>query len=130
MGVNRSREYQVKFWLFEEEKQMLIKSCYEANLSQSDYLRQLIMAGSISGRQWTMNEEQGKKLLYEINRIGNNINQIAYNTNAKAFASHADWEALKEKYYELLNLLGAIPFLSKEAQEEWQLQAYMLLQKQ
>lgn len=77
-----------------------------------------------------MDKSIGKEFLYEINRIGNNINQIAYNTNYQRFAGQKDWEALEKSYYELLALLGEIPFLQKDKTEEWTQHVSMLLQKQ
>ena len=126
----RMRKEQLRVWLLEEEKQMLLKGAEECGLSQADYIRQLIMAAGITGRHWTMDKEQGMQIIYEINKIGTNINQIAYNTNAKTFAAHADWEELRENYFKLLRLIGRFPFLDKEAQEEWQQQIFTLLPKQ
>lgn len=125
----RLRKNQLRVWLLDEEKQLLVKAAFEYGMSQADYVRQLILAESIGGRHCTMDKEQGKQLLYELNRIGNNINQIAYNTNAKSFATHADWAELKSCYEELLVLIGQFPFLDKEAQEEWQRQIFTLLPK-
>lgn len=125
----RMRTHRLQIWLVEEEKQMLVKGAYECGMSQSEYVRNLIVAASIVGRHFTMDKEQGQKLLYELNRIGNNINQIAYNTNAKTFASHSDWEELKREYMKLLVLIGEFPFLDKEAHEEWQQQIFTLLPK-
>lgn len=127
---NRIRTNKVNVWLLDEELALLKKNSFELGLTQADYLRKLIVYGGMVGRQWTMDKEQGKKLLYELNKIGNNINQIAYNTNAKTFASHSDWEELKDNYFKLLELIGWFPFLDKEAQEEWQQQIFMLLHKQ
>ena len=126
----RIRQHQLRVWLLEEEKEILKQRAFEYGLSLSDYIRQLIMAESIVGRHWTMDKEQGKELLFELNRIGNNINQIAYNTNAKTFAANPDWAELKENYFKLLGLIGKLPFLEKEAQEEWLIHIYTLLQQQ
>lgn len=76
-----------------------------------------------------MDKSIGKEFIYEINCIGNNINQIAYNTNYQRFASHNDWETLEKSYYELLGLLGQISFLQKDEVEEWKRRVSMLLQK-
>ena len=88
------------------------------------------MADSMVGMKWAMDKELGNELIYEINRIGNNINQIAYNTNVKAFASNPDWKQLKEEYFKLLELIGKFPFLNEEDREKWQQQIFMLLPKQ
>lgn len=126
----RLRKHQLRVWLLEEEKEILKQRAFEYGLSQSDYIRQLIVAESIVGRHWTMDKEQGKQLLFEINRIGNNVNQIAYNTNAKTFTASSDWVQLKKDFLDLLGLIGKLPFLEKEAQEEWLTHIYMLLQQQ
>lgn len=127
---DRIRTEKYLLTLLPEEAEMLKKSAFEFGLSRAEYLRNIIVAGSVTGRHWTMNEEQGKQLLYEINRIGNNINQVAYNTNVQAYASHPDWEKLEQNYKELLKLFAEIPFLEKEKKEEWQQQVSMLLNKQ
>lgn len=126
---DRIRTNKVSVWLLEEETAMLEKNSFELNLSKSEYLRKLILYGGMVGRQWSMDKEQGKKLLYELNRIGNNINQIAYNTNAKLFAANSDWEELHQLYLQLLELLGEFPFLEEGAREEWQQRISMLLPK-
>ena len=126
----RLRQDEVRVRLVEEEKQLLLKNAFECGLSLSEYVRQLIWADSLVGRRWSMDKEQGKQLLYELNRIGNNINQIAYNTNAKTFAAHSDWAELYDCYFKLLELIGKFPFLEdKEAREEWQQRIYTLLPK-
>jgi len=116
--------------LLPEEKALLEKNAYELGLTQAEYLRKLIMYGGMVGRQWTMDKEQGERLVYEVNKIGTNVNQIAYNTNAQTFARHQDWEDLKKDFIELLNLIGEFPFLDKEGQEEWQQHIFTLLRKQ
>lgn len=117
---DRIRTDQFKLTLLPEERAMLEKNSFELGLSKADYLRRLIMYGGIVGRFFTMDKEQGKQLLYEINRIGNNINQIAYNTNAKMYAGNSDWQELRKNYFELLAVLGKIPFLDEKTMEEWQ----------
>lgn len=126
---HRLRNHQLRVWLVDEEKQLLVKNAYELGLSQSEYVRQLIVYGGLIGRQWTMDEDQGKQLLYELNRIGNNLNQIAYNTNAKKYASNEDWKNVKENYFEFLSLFGKIPFLDEGVKDEWQQQISTLLHK-
>ena len=126
----RLRQSQLRVWLLDEEKEILKQRAYEYGLSQSEYVRQLIVAEKIVGRHWTMDKEQGKELISSINKIGNNVNQIAYNTNVKKFTAYSDFQELKRNYFELLKLIAKLPFLEKEEQDEWLIQVYMLLQKQ
>lgn len=101
---HRMRTIKYSIFLFPEEKAMLTKNAYEYGLSKADYLRKLILAEAITGHHWYMEKEQAKELIHAVNMIGNNINQIAYNTNVHRFASNADWADLKSKYFDLLVL--------------------------
>lgn len=78
---SRIRTEKYLLTLLPEESAMLTKNAYEYGMSKAEYLRKLILAESLSGKQWHMDREQAKELIYEVNRIGNNVNQIAYNTN-------------------------------------------------
>lgn len=127
MEERRLRTHQLRVWLFEEEKQLLIKGAYELGLSQSDYLRNLIVYGGMVGRHWTMDKEQGKQILREINRIGNDINLIVYTALLKSAIDQSEVNALNQKYTELLTVIGMFPFLDKQAHEKWQQEIFKLL---
>ncbi|EGX68608.1 hypothetical protein HMPREF9457_03335 [Dorea formicigenerans 4_6_53AFAA] len=101
---DRVRTKQFRFTLLPEENAMLTKNAFEYGLSKSKYLRKLILAESLAGKQWHMDGDQAKQLIYEVNRIGNNVNQIAYNTNVVRFSSNKDWGELQAKYFELMTL--------------------------
>lgn len=101
---DRVRTKQFRFTLLPEENAMLTKNAFEYGLSKSKYLRKLILAESLAGKQWHMDGDQAKQLIYEVNRIENNVNQIAYNTNVVRFSSNKDWGELQAKYFELMTL--------------------------
>ena len=101
---DRVRTKQFRFTLLPEENAMLTKNAFEYGLSKSKYLRKLILAESLAGKQWHMGRDQAKQLIYEVNRIGNNVNQIAYNTNVVRFSSNKDLGVLQAKYFELMTL--------------------------
>ena len=101
---DRVRTKQFRFTLLPEENAMLTKNAFEYGLSKSKYLRKLILAESLAGKQWHMDGDQAKQLIYEVNRIGNNVYQIAYNTNVVRFSSNKDWGELQAKYFELMTL--------------------------
>ena len=42
---------------------MLTKNAFEYGLSKSEYLRKLILAESLSGKQWHMDRDQAKQLI-------------------------------------------------------------------
>ena len=127
---DRIRTEKYLLTLLPEEKALLEKNSFELGLSKADYLRKIILYGSIVGQHPVIDKETSEKLLYEINRIGNNINQIAYNTNAKKYASGADWREIKKDAFDILELVGALVDMDRSEWEEWQQRAYTLLQEQ
>lgn len=66
---------------------MLAKRLLSMAYRNRNILRKLILAEVLTGKQWQMDRDQAKQLIYEVNRIGNNVNQITYSTNVKRFWS-------------------------------------------
>lgn len=91
--------------LFDEEKKILEMKAAEQGMSRTEYIRDLILFGEVkTTKKKILTDEKFKKLLYEINRIGNNINQIAYNSNLKKSTGREEIKELSEKYDSLLQL--------------------------
>ena len=107
---DRVRTEQFRFTLLPEENAMLTKNAFEYGLSKSEYLRKLILAESLTGKQWHMDRDQAKQLIYEVNRIGNNVNQIAYNK---------DWGELQTKYFELMTLFCQFALRENGEEKLW-----------
>ncbi|MBC1501517.1 MobC family plasmid mobilization relaxosome protein [Listeria weihenstephanensis] len=106
---NRKREIQLKFRVSEEEKKFIDIKMKEANISNREaYLRKMAIDGTII----TSNFEETKKMIFELNKIGTNINQIAHIANSNG-------EVSKEEIYELKEMMKQI----------WQLQRSGLLEK-
>ena len=90
----RLRDKQIKVFLLEEEYEILKAKCEELGISYSDYFRQLIMFGSVKQSSKKDSKEEQKKFMYEVNRIGGNINQIAHRVNSNRIESKKDYEDL------------------------------------
>lgn len=127
---DRLRTEQFLLRMFPEEKAMLEKNSFELGLSKADYLRKLILYGEVIGQHPVIDKEQGRELLYEVNRIGNNINQIAYRSNARKFATADDWREVRSECMGILLLLGKLIHMDRSEFEEWQQQIYMQLREQ
>lgn len=110
-----------------EERAMLEKNAAEFGLTKSEYLRKLILADTLMGTHRTMDKEQAEKLIYQVGKIGTNINQIAYNTNVKAYTTKEDYERLYRCFFDLLNVVANIPYFDIEERERWQQHISMLL---
>lgn len=79
--TERTREHQVKIRLNEVEYQMLLKACFELEMTQSEFLRNCIMDRPM------VNMNEMKDLMTELKREGNNINQIAKTLHGMGYVS-------------------------------------------
>lgn len=99
--MNRTRETQLKFRVNEEEKNFIDIKMKEANISNREaYLRKMAIDGAII----TSNFEETKKLIFELNKIGTNINQIAHIANTNATIQKEEIEELKEMVKQIWQL--------------------------
>ena len=88
---------------------MLKKKAGEYGITKSEFLRQIILFGGIQGVP-RIDEEKYNHLVYELNRIGNNINQIAYHANSKKAYGKDEVLQLKSEYMDLLALYMKVFF--------------------
>ena len=76
---NRSRSRQVKFWVNEEEYELLQKKMEAAGgVNQGAYIRKMILDGYIVN----LDIPELKEIIRLLGPIGNNVNQIARKLNA------------------------------------------------
>ncbi|MCD7725873.1 MAG: MobC family plasmid mobilization relaxosome protein [Clostridiales bacterium] len=102
MNVNRRRELQINFRVTPAERQMIkdriMKSGYR---EEGEYLRRMAIDGYI----FHLDNSDLKQLIYEINKIGTNINQIAHKINKDNEIYQTDMDELKEKMDRVWRLL-------------------------
>lgn len=79
----RSRNHHVSIWLTGQEREHLRKQAQEAGLGMDPFIRQLIMGVNLRPRP----PDTYAALLRELNAIGNNVNQLAYQANARGAAT-------------------------------------------
>lgn len=97
----RLRNYSYPLRLLDEELEILEIKAHEAGLSKADFLRNMILYGAAHKRT-LLTEEYAEKIRYELNRIGNNINQIAYWANTLKGVDREMIDALVNDYNDLL----------------------------
>lgn len=101
----RYRNNRFEIRLFDEEVEILENKAKIQGLNKTEYIREIILYSEIKdNKRNILSDENFKKLLYEINRIGNNINQIAYNSNLIKSTGREEIKNLKEQYENLLQL--------------------------
>ena len=98
---NRTRSIKIRLTPFElDELKNLIQENSAKNLS--DFIRQVIFTGKF---KTTKEQQNYERLLYEVNKIGNNINQIAKLCNIQGKVDIQVLEQLSKLEEELSILL-------------------------
>lgn len=95
----RTRNKQIVFNLNNKEYEHFQNQLVISGLTKSKYLRRLILQQNIKPRL----PKEYAKVVYEISKIGSNINQIAHRSNASRFLSQEDAKTAKllmQKYWE------------------------------
>lgn len=100
---NRERRKEIHLTLLDEEMKLLEEKAESFGMTRSDYLRSLIVWGSVKEKS-KLTDEQFQSLLNEMNHIGVNINQIARRVNEARNASKEDFDQLEFNYERLLDL--------------------------
>ena len=97
----RKRNRKLNVYLFDEELEVLNAKADEAELSKSEYIRNMILFGAAHERT-VFSKKEASALHYEINKIGNNLNQIAYRANSNKTIDDRDFQSLYANYVDLL----------------------------
>lgn len=88
----RTRRNSVGLWLSDAELTHLRQQCQITGLNTNTYLRKLIMGEHLCPRP----PDAYAALLRELSAIGNNINQLAHQANARGEATRAEIHAASE----------------------------------
>lgn len=94
---DRSRQKLFQLRLFPEEMQLLTDKANELGVTKTAYIRDMILFG-----QPQKKDKSFEKIEYELNKIGNNINQIAYIANTEFSTNGIEISSLLSHYSELL----------------------------
>jgi len=104
---HRKRKRKFSVYLDQHEFDLLEKKSIEAKTTKTNFVRNVILYGS-ARPETNFSDERARGLLYEINRIGNNINQIAYRVNSRGGVSEEEFYNLAAQYSELLGLYSEL----------------------
>lgn len=93
----RLRDKYIQVWVTEKEREFIKEKAASCGLSVSEYLRKVSVDGVIILRDF--------KGIYEINKIGVNINQIARSVNERDVVTERDVEDLRVQYEKLFEVV-------------------------
>lgn len=98
----RTRNNQINFYLSDEELKILKKKVEKSKLSQSDYLRNCILNKPIISFGDT------KVFLFELKKIGNNLNQLTRAVNQGKINCKNELDTLIKEVEKLWQLLKSL----------------------
>lgn len=101
---NRPTSRIVCIRLLQEEAEILEAKAKKAKMSKARFLKNIIRYGSVYEKKNFLSED-AHKLQYEIDRIGNNMNQIFYRVYNTENIDEIEVLRLKELYTELLSTM-------------------------
>lgn len=105
--AGRLRNRKLTIHLFEEEFQILEQKCTELGVSKSEYIRNMILIGN-PVRNTNFSEEEAQRIIFEIGKIGNNINQIAKYVNMQKSSDGVDISNLIQEFGDLQELISEV----------------------
>ena len=94
---NRTRNIHVGTRLNEAEHKKLQELCKQTGLGSTRLLRQLITETEIKAPP----TPELRELIRAVDRIGNNLNQLAHRANAVGLIDRAEWDRVKALHREL-----------------------------
>lgn len=106
----RGKVIRKRFRITTEQQSHVEEQCKRYGINESEFFRRLIDADR--GKEVPVQTQEEfvlkKQLIYEINRIGNNINQIVKNANMRFYTEHEKRKlfAMMKKVMELLDNNG------------------------
>ncbi|HIT87600.1 MAG TPA: plasmid mobilization relaxosome protein MobC [Candidatus Coprocola pullicola] len=100
----KRRNNKVTVRLTNAEKQHLEKQAYVAGMNMEQFIRNLIAGSNLKERP----PEYWKEVVSQLSAIGNNINQIAHNTNITKTVSNSDMERTLSLMGDVWNVVKGI----------------------
>lgn len=102
-----------KFRISKELKDLLNSKSQEANMNSSEFLRELILSSQINIK--ATNKKDLKELIWNVNKIGVNINQLAYALNYSIEIKKLDNYSYQNLANRLLIIENRLDSILKEA---------------
>ena len=109
---DRIRTIKYSYYLDEKEEAYLMKNSFEYGLTESEYVRKLILYGALMGDKTGIKKEDLENLIEDVRAIGVEINNVAYSSNVKGYVSREDKKILEKLYFSLLRSVIELEFIT------------------
>ena len=97
----RKRSNRLDFYLSDDEYRVLLDSVTSSGLSVSEHCRQLIMNGTVTAAP----PADFRRLIWEIKRIGTNLDQVLFRLNSLGEYDKDDLKSCADEIHGLVNML-------------------------
>ena len=102
LATCRRRNVKIEFYVDEEELNKITEKAQVMHLDRSKYMRKVAVDGYIIKQDYSHLDD----MIYELNKIGNNINQIAKVGNANNHISSQDIKEIKENMNKIWDMVA------------------------
>ena len=102
MGKKRVRNRKLEFWVKEDEVNLIDKKVKSSGLDRSKYLRKVALGQPIIN----IDLSRLDSVIYELNKIGTNINQIAKYCNSNNVLYKSDVDEIQDKMNRIWELIS------------------------
>ncbi len=104
MEKKRNRKVGIHIFLSDREAEILEQKIAKLGITKSEYFRNCILYG-FPGRKTNFTDAEAERIAYEMNRIGNNVNQIARYVNKEHETSQSEIEEVKKLIWNLNDVI-------------------------
>jgi Ribbon-helix-helix protein, copG family. len=101
--IHRKRKRNLTVFLSDEERAMLDAKADDLDLSKAEYIRDIILFGSIQERT-VFSREEAQSILSKLKGVGDNVNELAREANITRIVDYNIYSKLVENYMELLSI--------------------------
>lgn len=102
MSEKRKRDKLIRFFVNEAEKELLDKKVADSHLDRSKYLRKVALGETIIN----IDMKRLDGVIYELNKIGTNINQIAKFCNSNNQIYKSDIQELQNEMNKVCEIIA------------------------
>lgn len=95
----RTRSIKKQFWLNEQENEMLALKSTKAGLTESDYLRYIILGYTLKEKP----DERFYEVMKQMRSIAHNLNQLTVKAHSLGFIDELIFNKQKELWLEFMN---------------------------
>lgn len=106
----RTRIYKKNFWFNEEEKEVLAYKSELAKMTESDFIRKLVLGYQLKEKP----DDRFYDVMRTLRNTANNLNQLAKRANTQGFIDEKDYHRQVDRLNEFIDKIKEEYLLNKQ----------------